>query len=97
MIRMNNMTAYDKDSAINMLAEIGFDRFDIDEMTTYLSADIVEELEKERSGDNYELIADGYYMCIVNAINMIEEFLEATRITKAREKLEEIKNALENY
>ena len=97
MIIKNNMVAYDKASAINMLVEMGFDMLDIDEMIAYLSADALEQLEKERSGDNYELIADGYYMSIVNAINMIDEFLEATRITKPREKLEEIKNALQNY
>lgn len=97
MISKNNMVVYDKASAINMLMGMGFDSFDIDEIITYLSADALEQLEKERSGDNYELIADGYYMSIVNAINMIDEFLEATRITKPREKLEDIKNALENY
>ena len=97
MIIKNNMSAYNKASAVDMLMEMGFDRFDVDEMITYLSADALEELEKERSGDNYELISDAYFCQITNAINMIDEFLEATRITKAREKLEEIKNALENY
>ena len=97
MLQLNNMIAYNKDTAIDMLIGLGVDRLDVEEMIKYLSADALDELAAERGGDNYELIADGYYNSITSAVNMIDEFLEADRITKSREKLEAIKNTLENY
>lgn len=97
MLQVNNMIAYNKETAVDMLIGMGFDRFDVDQMIEYLSADALDELAAERGGDNYELIADGYYQSITNAVNLIDEFLDCERITKPREKLEEIKNALENY
>lgn len=48
-------------------------------------------------GDNWELIADGYYNAIVSAINIIDEALEKPRLTRSRETLKEVKNQLENY
>lgn len=97
MLQLNNMIAYNKDTAIDLLFGLGFDRLDVEEMIEYLSADARAELAAERSGDDYELIADGYYQSITYAVNMIDEFLDCERITKPREKLEEIKNTLENY
>lgn len=97
MLQLNNMIAYNKDTAIDLLVGLGVDRLDVEEMIKYLAADVFDQLAAERGGDNYELIADGYYNSITNAVNMIDEFLDCERITKPREKLEEIKNALENY
>ena len=39
-------------------------------------------------GDDWELIADGYYNAIVSAINIIDDALET---------LEQVRNQLENY
>ena len=97
MLQVNTMIAYNKDTAIDLLIGLGVDRLDVEEMIKYLSADALDELATERGGDNYELIADGYYNSITSAVNMIDEFLEADRITKPREKFEAIKNTLENY
>ena len=97
MLQVNDMLAYNKDTAIDMLIGLGVDRLDIEEMIEYISTDALDQLAVERCGDNYELIADGYYNSITSAINMIDEFLEADRITKPREKLEALKNTLENY
>ena len=97
MLQVNTMIAYNKDTAIDMMIGLGVDRLDIEEMIKYLSADALDELAAERAGDNYELIADGYYNSITSAVNMIDEFLDCERITKPREKLEAIKNTLENY
>lgn len=97
MLQVNNMIAYNKATAIELLIGLGVDRLDIEEMIEYLSADALDELAAERGGDNYELIADGYYNSITSAVNMIDEFLDCERITKPREKFEAIKNTLENY
>ena len=97
MLQVNDMLAYNKDTAIDMLIGLGVDRLDIEEMINYISADALDQLAAERGGDNYELIADGYYNSIASAVNMIDEFLDCERITKPREKLEALKNTLENY
>ena len=97
MLQVNDMLAYNKDTAIDMLIGLGVDRLDIEEMIKYISADALDQLAAERGGDNYELIADGYYNSIASAVNMIDEFLDCERITKPREKLEALKNTLENY
>ena len=97
MLQVNDMLAYNKDTAIDMLIGLGVDRLDIEEMIKYISADALDQLAVERGGDNYELIADGYYNSIASAVNMIDEFLDCERITKPREKLEALKNTLENY
>ena len=97
MLQVNDMLAYNKDTAIDMLIGLGVDRLDIEEMVEYISTDALDQLAVERCGDNYELIADGYYNSITSAVNMIDDFLEAERIAKPREKLEALKNALENY
>ena len=72
MLQVNNMIAYNKDTAIDLLIGLGFDRLDVEEMIDYLSADALDELAAERAGDDYELIADGYYQSITNAVNMID-------------------------
>ena len=97
MLQVNTMIAYNKDTAIDLLIGLGVDRLDVEELIKYLSADALDVLAAERAGDDYELIADGYYNSITSAVNMIDEFLDCDRITKPREKFDAIKNTLENY
>lgn len=98
MIVQENGYAYNQATARQLLLDCGFDAFDIEELSTLIAGDKIAKLEQEaHGGDNYELIADAYYWQITDAITMIDEFLEAERITKPREKLEALKNTLENY
>ena len=98
MIFHENGYAYSEATARQLLLNCGFDAFDVEELSTLIAGDKIAKLEQEaHGGDNYELIADAYYCQINDAISMIDEFLEAERITKPREKLEALKNTLENY
>lgn len=98
MIFHENGYAYNETTARQLLIDCGFDAFDIEELSKLTAGDKIAKLEQEaHGGDNYELIADAYFSQINAALGRIEDFLEADRITKPREKLEEIQNILENY
>lgn len=100
----NGMFAYNHESALDLMLGLGMG-LGVDEIkelarlllgaeyTDLVSAADVDTVR----GDNWELIADGYYNAIVSAINIIDDALEKPRLTRSRETLEEVKNQLENY
>lgn len=94
--------AYNHESALDIMLNHGVSVDDAKEFARMLLGEEYRELviaadENTVRGDNWELIADGYYNAIVSAINLIDEALDKPRITKARETFEQVKNQLENY
>lgn len=93
--------AYNRESAIDILREYGITEDDAIEFAALVLESelttLYDQVEDARKGDNWELIADGYYNAIVSAVNLIDEQLEKPRLRNARQLLEEVKNQLENY
>lgn len=93
--------AYNRESAMDILREYGIAEDDITEFAALVLegelTTLYNQVQDARKGDNWELIADGYYNAIVSAINLIDEQLEKPRLRNARQLLEEVKNQLENY
>lgn len=102
MFTLNNGTfIYSHDSAIEAIRDLGLSIEDARELAIMILGEELTELQEKANGvvrgDNWELIADGYYNAIASAINIIDEALDKPRLTKARETLEEVKNQLDNY
>lgn len=94
-------TAYNRESAIDILREYGITEDDVAEFAALVLENelktLYNQVQDAYKGDNWELIADDYYNAIVSAINLIDEQLEKPRLRNARQFLEEVKNQLENY
>lgn len=94
-------TAYNRESAIDILGDYGITEDDVIEFAALVLENelttLYDQVQDARKGDNWELIADGYYNAIVSAVNLIDEQLEKPRLQNARKLLEEVKNQLENY
>lgn len=100
----NGMFAYNHESALDLMLglDLGLSVDEIKELARLLLGteytDLVSAADADTvRGDDWELIADGYYNAIASAINIIDDALEKPRLTKSRETLEEVKNQLENY
>lgn len=52
------------------------------------------QVQDARKGDNWELIADGYYNAIVSAVSLIDEQLDKPRLRNVRQLLEDVKTNL---
>lgn len=93
--------AYNRESAIDILGDYGLAEEDVTEFAALVLESelttLYNQVQDVRKGDNWELIADGYYNAIVSAIDLIDEQLEKPRLRNARKLLEEVKNQLENY
>lgn len=90
--------ACNRESAIDILGDYGLAEDDIAEFAALVLESelttLYNQVEGARKGDNWELIADGYYNAIVSAINLIDEQLEKPRLWNARQLLEEVKTNL---
>lgn len=100
----NGMLAYNHESALDLMLglDLGLSVDEIKELARLLLGteytDLVSAADANTvRGDNWELIADGYYNAIVSAVNLIDDALAKPRLTRSRETMEEIKNQLENY
>ena len=100
----NGMFAYNHESALDLVLNLnlGLSVDEIKELARLLLGteytDLVSAADADTvRGDNWELIADGYYNAMVSAINIIDDALEKPRLTKSRETLEQVRNQLENY
>lgn len=97
----NGRVAYNRESAIDVLSDCGITEDEAVELAELvLERELMalhHQVEDARKGDNWELIADGYYNAIASAVDLIDEQLEKPRLQNARKLLGEVKNQLENY
>lgn len=93
--------AYNHESALELAFDAGLNIEEARELARMILGEEYTELQNQAAGkvtgEDWELIADGYYNAIASAINIIDDALDKPRLTRSRETLEEVKNQLENY
>lgn len=99
MIYINGIYIYSEQQAKDLFNSLGMDELDIEEPKELLCADDISELEYERDiaqeeKDNYELSLDHYKAAIDECLSVLDEVLQMQRITRARDRLENIRNIL---
>lgn len=101
IITIENAFAYDKATAVDMLHGFGMDDADIETLKDFIVAD---ELEDARDGEavwkqEYQAMeahAEALQSAMNEVLNMLDDALNMERISKARERMEAMRNVLYN-
>ena len=101
VISINGNMAYSKDTALDMLHNLGMDDADIETLQTLLGEEELEEAEHEASvwKQEYqamEAYAESIQSAMNEVLNMLDEALDMERISKARERMEAMRKVIIN-
>lgn len=101
MIYVNNMYIHNEDTSREYLNSMGLDHCDIQELIEYLCEEELNEAKYKAEAarqehEASELKLDDYNSLINEVLNILDDMLKMQRITKTRERLEQMRKLIYN-
>lgn len=102
MLSVNGKCIYNQDTAYELLADLGMDKFDIRAFIELLAGDRIEELEYQRDvaiqeEEAQEAWGDSVRSLMCEVQSVCDEALSMQRISKPRERFEHIGKLINEY